>query len=607
MKRILLYILSCILIFESSAQILSIRMKNGAALNFPTSQIDYIELLAQEDNNPAGTIPDYTTDGHSTEPRFNELVELMGLLWRLGGSPEYSQCNVASVAQSADVYFSGMRTHEAVRLATQYSRQNIVYDAVTGFANQLIFNKDWEIIFDPDYQDHSNSSFDRFSKSQKQQMLTAINDFYKQSGFHDWFLTTLPQQEKAIASFKDVCNVDYDWFDSFYEPSDKITSRIFLSFMLGPSNNGISLKRADGTLLLTPTLGSLNESKSGEVTFNGDMGLIIHEFSHPYCNPLIEKRWSMMSDKAEAIYSTVAGQMQSQAYSNAQSMMCETLVRASTISYLKTHNLNGQALQALAYEKANGFMLVPSIVEALDQYVQQSTYATLADFMPTIIDVINSYEIGGNTGEGGNGGNTSGETTAGYTRETPIMAEWPTDHDYVDLGIDTGDGHKLYFATMNVGETTIGGSLSNVYRWGATRNNGEGWYSPDGLDWPKGHMLDDAHDIATIEWGAGWHIPSVKEWNMLIEQCDCERKEAYECQYGVAGYFFYKKNDHNTFIFLPVADWSDGPEYWSSEIHGPYQGTLNACTFNEAGDRVGTYGTAGIGSMGFCVRPVFVK
>ena len=541
-------------------------------------------LVPSESGTPS------TEKGHNTEPYFSETVELMGLIWRLAGASEYGECQVASVAKSADTYFASVKDHQAVKLARQYYQQGVCYDAVTGYANQLIFNEVGDIVFESDYLSGSNSSFDdRWSNKQKNDMLAAVNDFYTTSNFHDWFVTTESEQQQAIASFKEVCNMDYTWFDSYYGKNDKVSSRIILSFMIGNHNNGISLKRKDGTLLLTPVLGSLSQN-NGKVRFNGDMNLIVHEFSHPYCNPLIEANWSSISSKAEEVYSRVSSIMASQAYSNAMTMMCETLVRSSAIRYMISHNQKNMVNQTLAYEEGNGFMMVRTLVNTLEKRDQEAAkYPTLADFMPEIIDAINNFDPDDSSNQGG-------------TAEPDTLP-----HDYVDLGIKMSDGKKLYFATRNVGETSPGGVESFIYQWGATVEGGPAW-TPEIVynGWPAGHKLDAAHDIATIKWGGDWHTPSVEEWNLLAEKCDYERKEANESGYGVAGYFFYSKSDRTKFIFMPVATWADELRYWSSEISDPNNGNICAHTFrsNSYGE-MGCLGwIAGIESTGFAVRPV---
>ena len=117
--------------------------------------------------------PDYNTPtGHNTEPYFSETVELMGLIFRLAGASEYCECQVPIVAYSADNYFASMKDHRAVTLAKQYRSTSFGYDAIAGYATQLIFDDQGKIIFDPDYKLWSNDSFERWSYVQKNNMLT---------------------------------------------------------------------------------------------------------------------------------------------------------------------------------------------------------------------------------------------------------------------------------------------------------------------------------------------------------------------------------------------------------------------------------------------------
>ena len=536
---------------------------------------------------PEDNVPE-AIQGHNPEPYFSETVELMGLIWRMAGSPEYNDCNVGTVTKSADEHFASMMNHQAIKLAAQYQRNNICYDAVTGYANQLIFNEEGDLVFDPDYLEGSNAGFDgRWNNQQKYDMLAAVNDFYKKSNFHEWFVSTRVEQEQAIASFKTVCNLDYTWFDSFYGQNDKIASRIILSFMIGGNNNGISLKRKDGTLLLTPVLGCLNQF-SGNISFKGDMNLIVHEFSHPYCNPLIEANWSSISDKSNEVFNEVRDIMESQAYGNPVTMMCETLVRSCSIRYMLSHNQKNLVNQQLAYEESNGFMMVRYLIKTLEEREKEAAqYASLADFMPVIIEAINNFDPNDSSNQGG-------------VAEPDLLP-----HDYVDLGIDMGDGKKLYFATRNVGEVSPGGIESNVYSWGATMEWGKPW-APEAseYEWPAGMRLDAAHDIASIKWGGDWHIPSPEEWNLLSEQCDYERKAAAECEYGVEGYFFYNKADRSKYIFLPIPDWCGELTYWSSEIKSSSGSYSDAYYFSSYYGVLDCRRWAGTGSTGFVVRAV---
>src|SRR5438105_568904 len=70
----------------------------------------------------------------SVDPR----VELMSIVFRLAGNPEYKQCRVAAYGDAIDRYFAPYRNHEAVRLARKWQEQDgVSYDAVVNMAVQL--------------------------------------------------------------------------------------------------------------------------------------------------------------------------------------------------------------------------------------------------------------------------------------------------------------------------------------------------------------------------------------------------------------------------------------------------------------------------------------
>ena len=332
-------------------------------------------------------------DEESSGPQFSETVDLITLIAWMAGTEGFTECHVPSITQSAETFFAPVRNHKAVQLMREYKNTNIAYDAVSAYGNILSFNKDGKLVFNPEYKEGSSDSFDRWTQKQKYDMLNALNDFYKESNFHEWFESTKSLQERAIYSFLSVCNLDYPWFDSYYEKNDKLTTRIVLCFFMGSHNQGISYTKKDGTFFVTPTLGCLSESY-GAIRFGGDMNLIVHEFSHPYCNPLIEKYWSSISDKADEIFSFVRSIMSSQAYGSPMTMMCETLVRSCAIRYMMSHGETNMVDWYLENEENNGFMLVRTLVEALDEREKQaSKYPTLDSFMPVLIDVINNFDI----------------------------------------------------------------------------------------------------------------------------------------------------------------------------------------------------------------------
>lgn len=73
----------------------------------------------------------------------------------------------------------------------------------------------------------------------------------------------------------------------------------------------------------------------------------------------------------------------------------------------------------------------------------------------------------------------------------------------------------------------------------------------------KKSVLEATDDAATVQWGEPWRIPTIDEWNELLENCNHEK----HTRNGVDGYLFTSKINGNQ-IFFPFT----GLYYKSDEI-----------------------------------------
>ena len=331
---------------------------------------------------------------YSIEPHFSESMDLMSLIWRLAGAPEYNECRITKVSESADAFFASVRDHKAVRLAKEYRNKGVSYDAVATYGLYLLITNDGSIIFNPFFEGSNNSNLKRWSGNSKEDMLVALNDFYQKANYNEWYQSLEPLRQQAIDSFKSKFDIDYNWFNLLFGPIDNLSTQIILSFLNGPSNYGLSTELSYGGSLHSPVIGCINQDNNGNIYYSDVLSVIIHEFSHPYCNPLVDKYWESMKDKANALFPKVESLLKPLAYSNSKSMMYETLVRACTIRYLIAHGYSRNKERMIQNEESIGFLLVRCIVDALEIREQNwSKYPTLDDFMPEIVKAINDYQL----------------------------------------------------------------------------------------------------------------------------------------------------------------------------------------------------------------------
>ena len=169
-----------------------------------------------------------------------------------------------------------------------------------------------------------------------------------------------------------------------------------------------------------------------------------------------------------------------------------------------------------------------------------------------------------------------------------LSNEWPASlvDEYVDLGLSSG----TLWATHNVGATNPedygdyfawGEIVPNKenYSWSTTAfvyyENGSLHFSKYNTDSQYGEIdnkteLDPEDDAAYVNWGSQWRMPSVAQFNELLNQCTWQWTELN----GVKGRQLTGPNGNT--LFLPAAGQRSGANlssvgtygnYWSRELY----------------------------------------
>ena len=169
--------------------------------------------------------------------------------------------------------------------------------------------------------------------------------------------------------------------------------------------------------------------------------------------------------------------------------------------------------------------------------------------------------------------NKVGEIKAFTTKKDPLKVI-----KAVDMGL------SVKWANANIGAESTE-DYGDYFAWGETEIKTD--YSWQTYKWCNGSMstinkyctnanygtvdnkvvLEPEDDIAHIELGGNWRIPTEKEWTELLEECTWE----WTTQKGVDGYTVTSKKN-GAQIFLPEASfwssfrYSTGGYYWSSSL-----------------------------------------
>ena len=83
-------------------------------------------------------------------------------------------------------------------------------------------------------------------------------------------------------------------------------------------------------------------------------------------------------------------------------------------------------------------------------------------------------------------------------------------------------------------------------------------------------VLEPADDVAFAQWGAGWRIPTIGEWDEMFQNTT----SVWTTQNGVNGWLFTAANGNS--LFLPAAGY-----WWESAFNGADLGVYWSVTLNK--------------------------
>ncbi len=322
----------------------------------------------------------------SLVPRVDERVELLSIVFRLAGNPEYSMNEPKAYTRDIDAYFAHYKDHPAVTLARQLRiTKGVSYNAVMAMAVHLSEPPALSPVIP-----FTNQAPDaRWGKADAGRFARLLRDFYRDTHFDKFFAVHRPMYEKAESSFQTVLSsVNLDWHRKFYGEIPNGNFRILLGMNNGAGNYGPKLVLPDGREELYAILGCWTFDNDGNPIYTldgGYEGTIIHEFNHSFVNPLVDRNWKDLA-AAETIYGPVSEKMKSLAYADARAMMYESLVRAAVILYFEAQGEKPAGLQRRARnEQSMGFLWMPGLCDLLRRYAaDREHYPTLASYMPQV-------------------------------------------------------------------------------------------------------------------------------------------------------------------------------------------------------------------------------
>jgi len=323
--------------------------------------------------------------------KVDERTELLSIVFRLSEAEEYSGNDFPLYIDKVNEYFTNFKNHKVVSFSQEMRKKyEVAYDAVMSMAVHLkIENEKISLI-----ENIGPKKIDaRWQKDSIPRFLELLNDFYKETNFHNFFEQQKEIREITEQNFRHLIdNVDIEWFEKFFgeQPNENFSLIISLtnSGHYGASVEFPNKKREVFSIISIEEVDTLGMPIFDDWTVE----TIIHEFCHSFCNKLIDKNYNKLKRKSEIFFKLQRAQMEFMAYGSAKTMLYETLVRVCVIKYEEMHGKDEKKIiQQIRRERNAGFMWIENLFLELKKYDNnRDKYPTLDSFMPEIVKLQNS-------------------------------------------------------------------------------------------------------------------------------------------------------------------------------------------------------------------------
>ncbi|MCB9882916.1 MAG: DUF4932 domain-containing protein [Planctomycetes bacterium] len=326
--------------------------------------------------------------------RFDPRTELMSVIFRLAGHPEYNMARVTSYANDVDRHFGEFRDHDVVRRARALrASRGVGYDAPMSLAVHLkgIDGMAGTISFRP----RPPALDDRWREDELDAFLEAADRFVEETRFTAFLEGHQELYRLTEARLREVLaeHMKMAWFDGFFGEKPRASFTVIPGLLNGGGNYGPGVTTPGEPERIVSVLGVWMTDDEGQPRFDASVvDTVVHEFCHSYCNPIVDGHEAAFLPAGTKLFPYVEEVMRGQAYGTWQIVWKESLVRASTVRYVMATRGASDGRKAIAYEVSRGFEWTPELQALLARYEgERQRYETLEDFVPEIVPFLDAW------------------------------------------------------------------------------------------------------------------------------------------------------------------------------------------------------------------------
>ena len=328
--------------------------------------------------------------------KYDERVELLSVLCNLADYEEYNMGLASEYGDSVTSYFTPFRNHAAVNMFKRLHQTNgIGYNAPIDFALNL---KKEDNKFSLESRKIGD---DRWENLDLDSVCDTISMFYKDTNFEKFFKSQEPFYSKTCNQFTDkvLSLINEKWYPEFYGTEPTETFNVVIGFLTGGCNYGPTVEIPGTPRDVYAILGYVVFPETGIMFVERPeyyRNLLIHEFNHSFVNPLLNDAnfHERMSAPAEKLFDNTSSIMSYQAYTDWQTVVNESIVRAAVATYFLDNGTEDDVKGSIKEETKVGFWWMPQLVAKMNFYRKnRDKYPTFASFYPELISFFEGITI----------------------------------------------------------------------------------------------------------------------------------------------------------------------------------------------------------------------
>ena len=321
------------------------------------------------------------------DPVVDERVELLSIAFRLAECHEYMSMDNEQYVHDIHQHFDKYKDHALIKYITKMRAENGVgYDAVMFMAVHL----NPAPALTPIVPFTATIPETRWGKAGAIKFAKLLQQFYKDADCKAFFQSESAYYRSVEKEFSTLFHqLDVSWYYKYYGKAPKEHFNVIIGIGIGGNNFGPNVVMPDKAKNVYAIIGSCTFDSSGKPIYETSdyLPTLIHEFNHSFINYLSDISERSLKKAGEIINNKEQEKMKSQGYGPWKTMINESLVRASVIRYLMSHDPDtAVAEKELKTQLARGFVWMSELVALLGDYeTRRSTYPTFESYMPVIV------------------------------------------------------------------------------------------------------------------------------------------------------------------------------------------------------------------------------